>query len=145
MLKGRRPVLTASRKAACKPLPDNEIVPKTNIKSNICQLLHHGILSNLHLFDAQIPSAPLASSWQEIDFRGWFCVENRQNILRQDSRLLPTPPPFPPPPLPVRPAEQSPNVTAASWDYTARIGQSESMLWSHDQRPTNGSAAGRVR
>ena len=66
-----------------------------------------------------------------------FCARTR--------RLLPTPPPFPPPPLPVRPAEQSPNVTAASWDYTGRIGQSESMLWSRGRGPTNGRGAGRVR
>ena len=88
---GRRPVLPASRKAACKPLPDNEIVPKTNIKSNICQLLHHGILPDLHLFHRQTSSAQLAVRWQRKSFRGWFCVENRQNILRQDS----PPPPHP--------------------------------------------------
>jgi hypothetical protein len=58
---GRRPVLTASRKAACKPLPDNEIVPETDIKSNICQLLHHGILPELHLFHRQIYSTQLTS------------------------------------------------------------------------------------
>ena len=87
---GRRPVLTASRKAACKPLPDNEIVPETDIKSNICQLLHHGILPELHLFHRQIYSTQLTSQWKGKSLKGWFCVENRQNILRQDSRLPPT-------------------------------------------------------
>ena len=64
---GRRPVLTASRKAACKPLPDNEIVPETDIKSNICQLLHHGILPDLYVFDGQIFSCQLSSWWREED------------------------------------------------------------------------------
>ena len=147
MSSGRRPVLRASRKAACKQVPDNEVVLEADIKSNISPLLHHGTPRQLAAFDDQ----PSPIQWppgglEELVVIGALWKTGKIFCAR-------TPAPNPHPSSFSHSSSSSTcsargvifNVTAASWDYTARTSQSQSMLWSHDPAPTNESAAGRVR
>ena len=109
MSSGRRPVLRASRKAACKQVPDNEVVLEADIKSNISPLLHHGTPRQLAAFDDQ----PSLVQWppgglEELVVIGALWKTGKiLNIVPGLPRRTHTPPPFPtpPPPLPVQPAE----------------------------------------